>query len=136
MDEQSVRHAVIQAYYAAHNVHDAEAVAALYTEDGVHEDVALGHVRSGREALRTGLSGFFALFEGLRLEERTRILSADHAVAVHTLSGRVTRDLGPMRLAGREVSLTGAYLFDFSGDRIARSRDYWNLAELKSFAAP
>lgn len=123
------RDAVVDAFYAAYNAHDAARAVALYTEDGAHREAATGQARRGREALEKGLTGFFSMLDDLHFEEMQRIRAGSDMLVVYVMRGRMTRDLGPMKARGQEIALPGAHLFAFDGDAIASTTDYWDPAE-------
>jgi len=100
---------------------DGEAIAALYTDDAVHEDVPAGMVVQGPEEIAALVSGTVTQFEDVRYE----VLAAHETDDLGILEYRFSAtDLE----SGRPISLRGAYIFEIEGDRIRRSADYYDVA--------
>src|SRR2546423_9878206 len=108
--------------------HDMEAVASVFTDDCIYEDVALGVVNRGKEELKAFGNGFIAGVPDLRLEVTSRFASEDRAATEWTMTGTHTGDLPGMPASGRTFSLRGVSTFELRGDRLFRCRDYWDLA--------
>ncbi|WP_172293271.1 nuclear transport factor 2 family protein [Pseudoruegeria sp. HB172150] len=121
-------------YYAAYNAGSVDAVIDCYSDDATHEEVAFAKTRCGREALREGVERFLALFADLEFELRRTVVSGDSIMCDYRMTGTVTKDLGPMKLAGESIVLSGSHLLEFDGIRISKCRDYWDPEELASQA--
>lgn len=63
-------------------------------------------------------------------------MAGDSILCPYVMHATAQRDLGPARLAGQPVRLTGAHLVTFRGDRIASLRDFWDFGELVAQARP
>ena len=100
---------------------DGEAIAALYTEDAVHEDVPAGLVVQGPQEIGELMSGTVTQFTDVRYD----------VIAAHE-----TDDLGILEYrfsatdleSGQPISVRGAYIFELEGGRISRSADYYDVA--------
>ena len=55
-------------YATAWNSHDVEKIATFFTEDGVHEDIAVGSVYHGKNELKAGISPLFAACPDFKLK--------------------------------------------------------------------
>ncbi len=119
---------VVDAFYAAYNRHDADAAAALYSMDGRHDEIAMGNSRSGREALRDGLSCFFKMLPDVQWTPRSSVRSADHIAVFYHMTGTFTpRPTKDSRLpAAKQVALDGMHLLKLAGDEIVLTQDYWD----------
>jgi len=62
-------------YTDAWNSHDVEKIASFFTEDGIHEDVAIGSVYCGKNELKAGIRPLFAacIKDKLNSSKRNRI---------------------------------------------------------------
>ena len=134
-DLRSERHRVLDRYFAALNAGDAGGAMACYAPAARLEEVATGASHQGAAALRRSLDGFLGLFTGLRFEGGARIVAGDSVLCPYTLSATMARDLGPLRLRGTAIRLTGAQHIGFQGDAIILVRDFWDFAELAAQAA-
>jgi steroid delta-isomerase-like uncharacterized protein len=104
---------------------DAAAVAALYTEDGTHEDIPAGVRAQGREAITAYLAEVFGQLDDFRFEPVFGSKDGDVAVLEYTLSGT---DPG----SGQPVTYRGVIVAEYDGDLIRRSTDYYDLASILS----
>ncbi|MGG7566847.1 nuclear transport factor 2 family protein [Rhodovulum sp. DZ06] len=134
MPSPTAPQALLDACYDACNRHDAAAAAALYAEDGRHEEAGSGHGRAGRAALEAGMAQFFGMLEDLRFERGEPILCGAEAVQPYVLRGRLARDLGPLKGRGQQIALPGTHLFRFAGGAIASTRDYWSFETFRAQA--
>jgi len=114
----------------ANNRHDPEAAASLYADGGTHEDVAQARPARGRAAIADGLRRFLASFPDARWEVAR--LTGDDVMgsAEYTLTGTLSKDLGPFRAAGQRVELRGVMVVVVDDDGISASRDYWDSSTL------
>ncbi len=118
----------VEAFYAAYNRHDAGAAAALYAEDGWHEEAHNGTRRQGREALQTGLDRFFGFITHAHWQPRERIDAGASVAVVYTLTGVLGVDIKGLPTRGRPIELRGVHLFDIVDGALRSTRDYWDPA--------
>lgn len=118
---------VIAAFYHAYNAHDADAASQLYTEEGWHEEVAMGKRKSGSQAVRQGLESLFRMLPDVRWTVNAQVNSADNVVVFYRMSG----NLAPADKPARLLTLDGVHLFTLSPAGIDGVRDYWDLAHFK-----
>jgi steroid delta-isomerase-like uncharacterized protein len=104
---------------------DAAAVAALYLEDGIHEDIPAGVRVQGREAMTAYVAEVFGQLNDFRFEPVFGWKEGDVAVLEYTLSGT---DPG----SGQPVTYRGVIVAEYDGDLIRRSTDYYDLASILS----
>lgn len=124
-----------QAYHAGYNAGRAEDVLACYAPDATLEEVASGRAHQGHAALREGLERFFAVFGALTFTPGPHIRAGDSLLCPYRMTAIVRRDLGPLRLDGRRIALSGAHLLEFRAAQILRCRDFWDFDELAAQAA-
>ena len=122
---------LVAAFYRAYNSHDAAEAATLYSENGVHMEIAFGNERAGREALVKGLEGFFAMMPDVLWRERQRVRSGDSIAIIYEMTGTFTPRAkeGEAPRPRKPVRLAGLHILEFAGDQIAVSRDYWDKAD-------
>lgn len=122
----------VQAYINAWNSHDVENIAAFFTEDGIHEDVAVGSVYHGKNELKAGLSPLFAACPDFKLELKSLFGSNDWVGQEWLMTGTQTGAFGVLGIpaTGRSFLIRGASITKLRGGKIARNTDYWNLMSM------
>jgi steroid delta-isomerase-like uncharacterized protein len=114
---------VLQQWFAAAEAGDGDALAALYTDDGVYEDVPTNTVLQSHEAIAEFFNQISALQQDVHADVRAVHPTDDGAVLEYTVSGT---DLE----SGKHVSYVGAIIFELEGDAIRRSADYYDVASI------
>jgi steroid delta-isomerase-like uncharacterized protein len=123
---------MIKDYVAAWNSHDAEKIASFFTEDGVHEDVAIGSIYHGRNELKVGLIPLFAACPDFKLEIRTLFSATDCVAQEWVMTGTQTGAFDGLGIpaTGKSFSIRGASITKLRGSKIERNTDYWNLTTM------
>ncbi|EPJ34359.1 hypothetical protein STAFG_8560 [Streptomyces afghaniensis 772] len=118
--------AAVEAYLAALNAHDADAVAARVAEDFVNEHTSsTGQSRRGRAAYRAALTGFLENFVDLHYAPERFLVDGESAAVPYVMTFR-------MRSAGdRPVRIRGVFVFTVAGGLITRRTDYWDSGEVQ-----
>jgi steroid delta-isomerase-like uncharacterized protein len=116
---------LLQQASEAFNSGDAAAVAALYTENGTHEDIPAGVRAQGREEITAYVAEAFGQLDDFRFEPVFGRLEGDLAVLEYTLTGTDPE-------SGRPVTYQGVIVAEYEGDLIRRSTDYYDLATILS----
>ena len=116
--------------FAAWNSHDVDRIASFYTEDCVHEDVAVGAVIHGVQELKKTLSGLFIWSPDVRLDLAACFGAGNDAASEWTMSGthRGTAPEVSVPATGKHFSVKGASVYRLRDGMISRDCDYWNLA--------
>ena len=119
-------------YTAAWNSHDVEKIATFFTEDGVHEDVAIGSVYRGKSELKAGISPLFDACPDFKLELKSLFGTADWIAQEWVMTGTQTRAFSGLGIpaTGKRFSIRGASITKLRGGKIARNTDYWNLMSM------
>ena len=119
---------VLEAFYAAYNAHDAAAAAALYAEDGQHDEIAMGKSRSGTAALQNGLEGFFRMLPDVAWSPKEVIRSGDWLAVSYRMTGTFTPRAKEDQPAPRPkpVAIDGLHLLRVAGGKIETTQDYWD----------
>jgi steroid delta-isomerase-like uncharacterized protein len=114
----------------AYNAHDANAVAALYTEQGTYEDVPSGTRATGRHDIATFLAELFAATEELRIGLTSGVRAGGLGAAEHTdeaIDRGIFKMIG-IPATGKRFSVRTVTIFEMDGDLIYRSSDYYDRA--------
>ncbi len=120
-------------YVAAWNSHDAEKIAEFFTEDGIHEDVAVGSIFHGKSELKTGLNPLFAACPDFKLELKLLFRAGDSVAQEWVMTGTQTGDFIGLGIpaTGKRFSIRGASITRLRDSKIARNTDYWNLESMR-----
>ena len=116
MTEKAQR--VIHELIVAISSHDVEKLAALFTEDCLYEDVALGSVMRGREALKTGYGNLFASIPDFKLALESLFIADNWVGSEWVMTGTPT--------TGKSFSIRGASISELQGGKIKRNSDYYD----------
>lgn len=92
--------------------HDLEAIMGSVTDDITHEDVALGHEASGRDAFVRFVRASFENEPTARFELVSFVENGEHFAAEWVM---------------QPMGIRGASIGQRRGDEVAAQRDYWNL---------
>jgi steroid delta-isomerase-like uncharacterized protein len=112
---------LLQHMVDAINSGDGAAVAALYVEDGVHEDIPAGTLARGREEIAAFVDEAMGLFSDLRFEPVSGSHVGDLAVIEYDFS---VTDVA----SGQPITYRGVIVLELDGNLIRRSADYYDLA--------
>lgn len=113
--------AVFQRWFATYEAEDAAGFAALYTPDGVYEDVASASAAEGTAAIQETAEAYFANQDDYSFVPVSFIQGDDWAAMEFLLSA--TDVASGIRITDVRV----ATIFELDGDRIRRSSDYYDL---------
>jgi len=121
---------VFDDYNAAWNSHDVERIVSLFTDDGVHEDIAIGAVSRGKEELKSFIGTTFVFFPDFKAEVTSRFGAGDWSAREWVMTGTQKGDMPGLPATGKSFSLRGASITELKEGKIRRNTDYWNLASL------
>ncbi|MFD3838596.1 nuclear transport factor 2 family protein [Streptomyces sp. NPDC058642] len=118
--------AAVEAYLAALNAHDADAVAACVDEDFVNEHTSwMGQSRRGRAEYRAALTEFLDDFADLLYTPERVLVDGEAAAVPYVMTFR-------MRSAGdRPVRVRGVFVFTVADGLVTRRTDYWDSGEVQ-----
>lgn len=122
--------ALLQAYYAAFNAHDPEAMLALLSRD-VRHDINEGETQTGLDAFRAFLARMDTHYRE-RAEDLIVMSSPDGArgSAEFVIHGEYLRtDAGLPEASGQTYTLPVGAFFEVQGGQITRVTNYYNLAD-------
>jgi len=112
--------AILDAFAAAWNAHDIDALMSFMTDDCVFEASAgpdaAGTVYQGLEAVRAGYASVWQTFPDAQWNTPTHFIAGDRGVTQWTFTGT--------RRDGSRVEVTGCDIFTFRGDKIVVKNSY------------
>ncbi len=117
--------ATLEAFLAAFNAHDVEAVMAFFTEECVMETPRgpdpWGTRLTGKAEVRTGIEARFAGIPDIHYGEDRHWACGDRGVSEWRITGTDT--------SGTNVEVQGCDLLELRAGKIARKDSYWKLVE-------
>jgi steroid delta-isomerase-like uncharacterized protein len=122
--------AFLARWKAAWAARDSAGYAALFTADGIYEDLAFETINRGAAEIVQFLDVTFAAIPDIAISAIGGFRGDDWAAAEWVFSGTPTAPLGPIRGTGRSFSVRGASIFELEGDLIRRQSDCYNLATM------
>jgi limonene-1,2-epoxide hydrolase len=114
---------IVTRWAAAWNGTDPQALAKLFTQDGVYTDYGVNKVSAGRDGVAAWKSGTDQLIADVRVTVKDTFRGGDQIAAESTYSGHINGAPAPFA-----VPLTT--IFDLRGKLIKADRDYYSLATL------
>lgn len=122
---------IVQQWADAWNAHAPEHLAALFTEDGVYEDLAFEVRFQGKQGVATWASITTASIGDAKIEILDAVRRGDRAAATWIFSGTDIGALAPeLPPTGKSFSLRAMSVFELDGPLLRRVADHYNLATL------
>ena len=115
---------IVEQAMAAWNAHDADRIAAAYSEDIVYEDVAFGAVNRGRTEMHKFAVDILAAVPDMKLEIVSLAVHDGHGTVEWVWSGT---DKALFK-TGKHFSVRGASVFEIRGGKIVSNKDYYDVA--------
>jgi steroid delta-isomerase-like uncharacterized protein len=113
---------LVQAWMDAYTSQDPDAYAALYTSDGIYEDVPSGQAAQGHEAIAELVAGYFETQADFVFEPLA-FFQGEGWAFLETNTSATDLDTG-QRIAGVRI----ATVFELDNGLIHRSSDYYDVA--------
>lgn len=124
--------ALIEAYFAAWDAHDPQAVVALFADGGTYEDPAAGRPLSGA-AIGEYAQGLFTAFPDLKLELIGQLpVSAGQIAVPWLLFGTHRGPLGDTPPTGKSIVLRGCDFISVADGKLQVVYGVFSLAELNA----
>jgi steroid delta-isomerase-like uncharacterized protein len=108
--------------FAAINSHDVDKIATLFTEDCSYEDVALGSVMHGRDAVKRAYSSIFASVPDFGLDMVSLVIAGGYAASEWLMTGT--------SIKGKSFSTRGASISELRNSSITCNRGYYDPSRL------
>lgn len=126
---------------AAYNSGDADQVLALYTDDALWEEVAIGLAARGQDEIRAHLDRLYTAVPDFTVDVTNGFVAGDQAVVEWEISGTYSNDFpGLPPAAGQHFSIRGDSVFELADGKIRRYTEYWDayafLVQLGALPAP
>lgn len=121
----SAASSIAEAWTAAWNAHDSAQVAALFTPDGMYEDLAFGLESHGTEEITTFADGFFTAAPDLHIDLVAGFGTDAWAAAEWVFSGTDTGGVTGTP-TGKRFEVRGATIFELKDGKAVRDTDYYN----------
>ncbi len=116
---------IVKQYLAAWNAHDSEALLALFADDCVYEDVALGRLEQGKEHVRSLIESVFVDLADFRMEVKSAFGAGDWGATEWTMTGTFVHSSVPALAAtGQSFAVRGATVLELRNGKIRRNSDY------------
>ncbi len=109
---------------------DMDLLLSVFTDDVVYEDVPLGLVMHGKEEVRKFASSFFHAFPDLRSVCKVIVVDGNHGFCEWRFTGTQANDLPNIPSRGGKMDLPGVSVYEFEGNKIKRTVDYWDAGAL------
>jgi steroid delta-isomerase-like uncharacterized protein len=116
-------------YYGAWNSHDAKQVAELMADDVLFEDLALGVVHNGREAVAEFAAESATFSSDYRFKVVTSQESGDNYCIEWEMSGTNDGAGAGLPATGKPYLIRGVSVGVLASGKVKRNRDYWNAAD-------
>ena len=119
---------ILQEWAEAWSEHDdGSRLAALYAENGTHEEVPSGTLFSGPQAIAGYAQSHFLAFPDVMLELESAFAAGDQAAAEFVYAGTYEGSLpGLPAGSGQPFSVRGAAIFELQDGKILRSASYFD----------
>jgi len=116
-------------YLAAWNTHDVEKLLSFFTDDAVYDCTPMGKASRGRKELKDFFSSTFTNFHDFKIEMKSAFNAGERGAGEWVMSGTFANSNIPgMPATGKSFSVPGVGITEYSGDKISRVTNYWNLA--------
>jgi steroid delta-isomerase-like uncharacterized protein len=121
---------VLDQWAVAWSSSDVEKLLPLFTGSVEFEDVTLGAVSHGSNALREFATAIFGGFADMKFELKSRLVAADgkSGAMEWVWRGRQTKDFPGLPATNKPFEVRGATVVEFTDGKISRDSDYWDLA--------
>ena len=119
---------IIDQWATAWSSHDVDRVLRLFTDNCTYEDVPIGVVNRGKDALRVFAEFFFSVAPDFKIEVARRFEIEGWAAGEWTMFGTQKGDMPNLPATGKLFSIRGVTILELEGEKISRCSDYWDMA--------
>lgn len=119
---------LVNELYDAWALHQPERIDAIFTDDGIYEDVAGGQIVRGKEAIKQLLRSAFTWAPDFRVTMKSFVITENSAATEWVSEGIQTGPIGNLPASGNSFRLRGASILGFRDGKIAKVTDYYDMA--------
>ena len=124
---------VVERWAAAWNAHDPAAMTALFTDDGLYEDLAFGASFQGKDGVAEWVTITTSVIPDAAVDLVAAYQAGDRATAEWIFSGsQIAPPDAEGQAPGGTFSIRAASVFELEGDLIRRVSDYYNPTTVQS----
>ena len=106
--------------------HDIPALLALFTDDCLYEDMAMGVVNRGKEELRRFAEEVFKTMPDFQLKFPIRFATPKWGSSEWQITATWNGAFEGVDCTGRTIVFTGLSMYSFRDGKIASNRDCWD----------
>ena len=120
---------VLDQWAVAWSSGEIEKLLPLFTDNVDYEDVTLGAVNHGADALRDFTGAVFGAFVDMKIELKSHLVAADgkQGAIEWVWRGHQTKDFPGLPATNKPFEVRGATVVEFANGKISRNSDYWDL---------
>jgi steroid delta-isomerase-like uncharacterized protein len=119
---------LVNELYSAWSLHEPQRIDAIFTDDGVYEDIAGGGFHRGKGEIKQLLRAVYAWAPDFRVTMKSHIVGDDSAATEWVSEGIQTGPIGDIPASGNSFRLRGVSILRFRDGKIARVTDYYDRA--------
>lgn len=112
--------------YAAWRAHDVEGVAGHFTDDCVYEDMAMGVVNRGKDALRHFVREVYKTMPDFKVVYERRFATETEGAGQWVITATWNGPFEGVDRTGSKIRFTGLSLYQFRDGRISYAKDCWD----------
>ena len=125
-----------QRFVDAWNSHEGANLANLFAGDGTYEDLAIGAVHKGSNAIVAMIARSVAFSRDYRMTLVSEQANADHYAVEWEMAGTNTGEWGQLPATNKRFRFRAVSIGRLAADgKITENRDYYSTADLADFRA-
>jgi steroid delta-isomerase-like uncharacterized protein len=121
-------HRLVNELYASWSLHEPQRIDAIFTDDGVYNDIAGGKDHRGKEQIKQLLRAAFAWAPDFRVTMISLTIGNETAATEWISEGIQTGRIGDLPASGNSFRLRGASILTFRNGKISKVTDYYDMA--------
>ena len=110
--------------------HDIPGLLALFTEDCVYEDMAMGVINRGKQALHHFAAEVFKTMPDFNLKFPNRFATAQYGASEWLITATWNGLFEGVDCSGKRIAFTGLSMYTFREGKLASNRDCWDYTSM------